>query len=148
MRVFVNNHPVEVYPGASVRHALLRYSDTVYQEAVAGKLVVTDRHGNRLGLGGPLEEGLRLTVQGPGGYRPGPAVPVSSAPASPALTSARAEMAAPASDGVLSQVDRAADVRSVAGSSNGQWPPRRRRRGRRRGQRRRNRPRHSPAQEN
>ncbi|MFS8586049.1 MAG: AI-2E family transporter, partial [Acidimicrobiia bacterium] len=53
-------------------------SETVYQDAVAGKLVVTDRHGNRLGLGGALEEGLRLTVEGPGGYRPGPARPAAT----------------------------------------------------------------------
>lgn len=77
VRVFVNNHPVDVYPGASVRHALLRYSETVYQDTVAGKLMVTDRHGNRLGLGGTLEEGLRLTVEGPGGFRPGPARPAA-----------------------------------------------------------------------
>ncbi|WPD18054.1 MULTISPECIES: hypothetical protein [Thermaerobacter] len=158
VRVFVNNHPVDVYPGASVRHALLRYSETVYQDAVAGKLVVTDRHGNRLGLGGALEEGLRLTVEGPGGYRPGPARPAATQevaggqvdgrpPAASTnglvLTEARPGGRAPAGGPAAGPAGAA----EAAAAANGVHPAgrgdgRRRRRGRRRG--RRGRPRAHP----
>lgn len=133
LRVFVNNHPVEVYPGACVRHALLRYSETVYQDTVAGKLTVTDRHGNKLSLGGPLEEGFRLTVVGPGGYRP--------APANPELLALNAEAA--------SRNGRASASANGVAAAVGREPAdggRRRRRGRRRGQRRRGRGRARPDQ--
>lgn len=133
LRVFVNNHPVEVYPGASVRHALLRYSETVYQDTVAGKLIVTDRHGNRLGLGGPLEEGLRLTVEGPGGYRPAPANPELLVPQ--AEVAGRNGRVGPANNGVVAEAGR--------GPAEG---GRRRKRGRRRGNRRRGRVRSRPDQ--
>ena len=149
MRVFVNNHPVEVYPGASVRHALLRYSETVYQDTVAGKLVVTDRHGNRLGLGGPLEEGLRLTVEGPGGYRPGPANPEVLAPAmDPASRNGKA---APGPSGGQGSPAGRGPGRPAANGLAGEGARpggdgRRRRRGRRRGPKRRGRPRPRPEQ--
>lgn len=133
LRVFVNNHPVEVYPGACVRHALLRYSETVYQDAVAGKLTVTDRHGNKLSLGGPLEEGLRLTVEGPGGYRPAPANPEVLALNTDAVS--RNGRVTASTNGVAAGVGRE--------SGDG---ARRRRRGRRRGQRRRGRGRARPDQ--
>lgn len=126
LRVFVNDHPVEVYPGACVRHALLRYSETVYQDAVAGKLTVTDRHGNKLSLGGPLEEGFRLTVEGPGGYRP--------APANPELLVLGTEPASRNGRTNSPAASVAAGVAREAGDGG-----RRRRRGRRRGHRRRGR---------
>ncbi|EKP95835.1 hypothetical protein ThesuDRAFT_01595 [Thermaerobacter subterraneus DSM 13965] len=147
VRVFVNNHPVDVYPGASVRHALLRYSETVYQDTVAGKLVVTDRHGNRLGLGGVLEEGLRLTVEGPGGFRPGPARPAAGEvaatgaphgtngtvrPAASSLAAGQPAGGRPAGTPAMGM--EAAGANGVAHPQRGEG--RRRRRGRRRGNRR------------
>ena len=150
VRVFVNNHPVDVYPGASVRHALLRYSETVYQDTVAGKLVVTDRHGNRLGLGGPLEEGLRLTVEGPGGFRPGPARPAVAevaATGTPAPHGVNGTVRAVPANGVAAgarpagggggRPGPAADAAGTNGVAHGaRQDGRRRRRGRRRGHRR------------
>lgn len=61
MRVYVNNKPVELLPGMTVRHALI--SLNLLEEIEKGKKVF-DEWGNEIGLDGELIDGLRLFVKG------------------------------------------------------------------------------------
>lgn len=61
MRVYVNNKPVELLPGMTVRHALI--SLNLLHEIEKGKKVF-DEWGNEIGLDGELIDGLRLFVKG------------------------------------------------------------------------------------
>jgi hypothetical protein len=60
MKVYVNDDPVHVLPGLTVKHALIRGG--VLEEIEGGKKV-TDEWGNELGLDGALAEGMKLYVR-------------------------------------------------------------------------------------
>ena len=60
MRVYVNNQPLELLPGMTVRHALLQAG--LLKEVEEG-LKVYDAWGNELGLGGALAEGVKIWVR-------------------------------------------------------------------------------------
>jgi len=60
MRIFVNNKPIELLPGMTVRHALIKAG--LLEEIQVGKKVY-DEWGNELGLDGELKEGLKLFVR-------------------------------------------------------------------------------------
>lgn len=60
MRIYVNDRPVDLAPGMTVRHALTAAG------LVAGVnqgLAVRDEWGNELGLDGALADGARLYVK-------------------------------------------------------------------------------------
>jgi hypothetical protein len=59
MQVYVNDNPVDLLPGMTVRHALVAAGRL--GEISAGKRVV-DEWGNELGLDGALSEGMRVFV--------------------------------------------------------------------------------------
>jgi hypothetical protein len=58
--VFVNDKPVDLLPGMTVRHALIKAG--LEQELAAGRKVY-DAWGNELGLGGALSEGSSIRVR-------------------------------------------------------------------------------------
>jgi hypothetical protein len=58
--VFVDDRPVKIYRGMQVKHALIACDNALYRSAAAGKLMVEDHHGFRLGLEGALQEGSRI----------------------------------------------------------------------------------------
>ena len=60
MRVYVNNQPLELLPGMTVRHALIQAG--LLKEVEKG-LKVYDAWGNELGLGGALMEGVKIWVR-------------------------------------------------------------------------------------
>lgn len=59
MRVYVNDVPVDVLPGMTVRHALIAAGRL---EDVRAGARVWDEWGNELGLDGALSEGVRIIL--------------------------------------------------------------------------------------
>ncbi len=59
MRVYVNDMPVELLPGMTVKHALIKAN--MFGEIEKGKKVC-DEWGNEIGLDGGLTEGVRIFV--------------------------------------------------------------------------------------
>jgi hypothetical protein len=57
MRVYVNNSPVDILPGMTVRHALIKAD--LLRDVEASKLVC-DEWGNEIGLDGALSEGMKI----------------------------------------------------------------------------------------
>jgi hypothetical protein len=60
MQVYVNDKPVQVLPGMTVKHALVR--EGLLRELERGKRVY-DEWGNELGLDGALSEGMKMNVR-------------------------------------------------------------------------------------
>lgn len=60
MTVFVNNLEISLFPGMTVRHALIGAG--LIDEVTAGKKAY-DEWGNELGLDGALTEGSRIYVK-------------------------------------------------------------------------------------
>lgn len=61
--VFVDDRPVDIFRGMSVKHALISYDMAVYRAAVSGDVFIEDRDGFRVGLDGALQDGSRLYVK-------------------------------------------------------------------------------------
>ncbi len=60
MRVYMNDMPVDILPGMTVRHALI--SCNLLSEIESGKHVF-DEWGNETGLDGALSEGMKIYVK-------------------------------------------------------------------------------------
>jgi len=60
MKVYVNDIPVDVHPGMTVKHALI--SAGLLREIEASKRVF-DEWGNEIGLDGALAEGEKIYVK-------------------------------------------------------------------------------------
>ena len=60
MRVYVNDEPLELVPGMTVRHALIKAG--LLKEIAAG-LKVYDGWGNEVGLGGALTADMKIWVK-------------------------------------------------------------------------------------
>ena len=60
MEVYVNDKPVQVLPGMTVKHSLV--CEELMKELESGKKVY-DEWGNELGLDGALSEGMRIIVR-------------------------------------------------------------------------------------
>jgi hypothetical protein len=60
LRIWVNNLPIDLIPGMTVRHALLQ-ADLFFKIEKGAK--VFDEWGNEVGTDGALEEGSRLYVR-------------------------------------------------------------------------------------
>jgi hypothetical protein len=60
MRIYVNDHSMELAPGMRVRHALIRAGFPLDLEP---GLIVCDEWGNELGLDGALTDGLKIHVK-------------------------------------------------------------------------------------
>jgi len=59
MKIYVNDKPVEILPGMTVKHALI--SAELFNDADSIKRVC-DKWGNEIGLDGELSEGQRIYV--------------------------------------------------------------------------------------
>jgi hypothetical protein len=60
VRVFVNDIPVDLAPGMTVRHALIGAG---LSAEIIGPKHVYDQWGNELGLDGALTEGMQIFVR-------------------------------------------------------------------------------------
>jgi hypothetical protein len=60
MRVYVNDHPVELARGMTVKHAIIHSG--LLKEIEASKRVY-DEWGNEMGLNGALDEGMKIYVR-------------------------------------------------------------------------------------
>ena len=60
MKVYVNDNPVHISIGMTVKHALIR--EGILEETERGKKVY-DEWGNEIGLDGALAEGMKLYVR-------------------------------------------------------------------------------------
>jgi hypothetical protein len=60
MRVYVNQHPVELLPGMTVKHAIIQAG--LLDEIARGRKPY-DGYGNEVGLDGAVFEGMRITVK-------------------------------------------------------------------------------------
>lgn len=60
MRVYVNDEPVELLPGMTIKHALIKAG---LLKQIAAGLKVYDEWGNELGLAGALAEGMKIWVK-------------------------------------------------------------------------------------
>jgi hypothetical protein len=60
MKVFVNDIPIEILPGMTVRHALI--SADLFRETESSKKVY-DEWGNEVGLDGALAKGAKIYVR-------------------------------------------------------------------------------------
>ncbi len=60
MKVYVNDKPVDILPGMTVRHALINAG--LLKDIESSKKVY-DEWGNEIGLDGALSEGLKIYVK-------------------------------------------------------------------------------------
>ncbi|MFZ5453237.1 MAG: hypothetical protein ACOZF2_15370 [Thermodesulfobacteriota bacterium] len=60
MRVYVNDEPLELLPGMTVRHALIKAG--LFKRVEAGQKVY-DEWGNELGLAGALAADMKIWVR-------------------------------------------------------------------------------------
>ena len=60
MKIYVNDKAIEILPGMTVKHALLRTG--VLKEIEASKKAY-DEWGNEIGLDGALSEGMKIYVR-------------------------------------------------------------------------------------
>lgn len=60
MKIHVNDKPVDILPGMTVKHALI--SAGVLKEIGTSEKVY-DEWGNEIGLGGALSEGMKIYVR-------------------------------------------------------------------------------------
>jgi hypothetical protein len=61
--VFVNDRPVTIYRGMTVKHALLALDQALFKAAQDGDCIVRDDQGFVTGLEGALNDGARLSVR-------------------------------------------------------------------------------------
>ena len=64
MKVYVNGLPIELLPGMTVKHALIRAG--LLKEIETSKKVY-DEWGNEMGLDGALSEGMKIYLKWEGG---------------------------------------------------------------------------------
>lgn len=58
--VFVNDCPVRIYRGMTVKHAILALDQALLKAARKGDIIVRDDQGFTVGLEGALHDGARL----------------------------------------------------------------------------------------
>lgn len=61
--VWVDDRPVEIYRGMTVKHALLALDQNLYEAARKGEILVRDDQGFTVGLEGALRDGARLQAK-------------------------------------------------------------------------------------
>ncbi|MBA4394671.1 MAG: hypothetical protein C0407_14060 [Desulfobacca sp.] len=63
MRIWLNDNPIDLITGMTVRQALIQ-ADLLQELEKEAR--VYDEWGNEMGLDGALKEGMRLKIKGPG----------------------------------------------------------------------------------
>ena len=62
MKICINDRELEIFSGARVRDALLKYSKKQYQAVKEGKKKITDKRKNPLDLDGELSAAQQLYI--------------------------------------------------------------------------------------
>ncbi|NIA24813.1 MAG: hypothetical protein GWP04_04525 [Gammaproteobacteria bacterium] len=60
---FVDDHPYTRWYGATVEHAVIAHDQRILSDIREGRAWVVDARGDRVGLGGTLENGVHLYVR-------------------------------------------------------------------------------------
>jgi len=60
---YVNDQPFERWYGATVEHAVIAYDQRVLKDIRELRAWVVDARGSRVGLGGTLQDGVRLYIR-------------------------------------------------------------------------------------
>jgi len=63
MRVKVNDEEIEIFSGACVKDAVLKYSRTAWKQIESGRKTVLDRHGHEVAPDGELSGSEELFVR-------------------------------------------------------------------------------------
>ncbi|MCT8140480.1 hypothetical protein H1D32_24075 [Anaerobacillus sp. CMMVII] len=63
VKAFVNNIEVELFYGATLKHAILRANESLYKKVIKGQAIIKDQEGNVVDIGGSLGEGFRYFVE-------------------------------------------------------------------------------------
>jgi len=63
MIVHVENQEIDIFSGALVKDALLKYSKTEYHEVLNGTKQTVDKWGNRVETDGELSENQKLFIK-------------------------------------------------------------------------------------
>lgn len=63
MKVTVNSKIIEIFDGATVEHAIRKFSPATLKAVKQGLLHVTDKFGNTIALSGSIAEGDSIHVQ-------------------------------------------------------------------------------------
>ncbi|UCH93426.1 MAG: hypothetical protein JSV88_24570 [Candidatus Aminicenantes bacterium] len=64
MKIFINDTEIEIFSGARVRDALLKYSKKEFQAIIQGKKKVVDKHRNPIDPEGELSDAQQLYITG------------------------------------------------------------------------------------
>ncbi len=60
---YVNDQAYTRWYGASVEHAVIAYDQCILKDIREGRAWVVDARGDRVGLGGTLQNGVRLYIR-------------------------------------------------------------------------------------
>lgn len=59
---FINDKKVELYHGATLKHALLKMNETYYKQVISGQVEIRDHEGNLVDIHGSVDHGFRYYV--------------------------------------------------------------------------------------
>ncbi|CAG9620802.1 hypothetical protein [Sutcliffiella rhizosphaerae] len=62
MNVIINNKSIELFKGATLKHALLKTDPSLYEKVLSGEAVIEDQHGNLTQINGAVGENFSYTV--------------------------------------------------------------------------------------
>lgn len=63
VKITVNDQPVELFKGATLKHALLKVNEQLYKEVMGEKAVITDQDGNVTDINGAVGDGFSYYVR-------------------------------------------------------------------------------------
>ncbi len=63
MIVFLNDRQVEIFEGARVKDAVLKFAKEKYRSSLSGETIVTDKYDNPVDPDGELSDDQRLYLQ-------------------------------------------------------------------------------------
>ena len=63
MKVKVNSKSIELFKGATLKHALLKTDDKLYQRVVKGEAVIKDQYGNLTDINGAAGDGFSYFIE-------------------------------------------------------------------------------------
>jgi hypothetical protein len=63
VKAYVNNIEVELFYGATMKHALLKANEELYKMVIIGQAEIKDQEGNVVDIGGSLGDGFSYFVE-------------------------------------------------------------------------------------
>lgn len=60
--LFINDTQIEIFQGATLKHALLRANELYYKQVIEKKMEIRDQEGNLVGVNGAVENGCAYYV--------------------------------------------------------------------------------------